>query len=162
MAGALFGLTGGLAVAHALPAPMQDAMSKVGIGEPAHRHARVVVAADTEVDESTTTTGIAEETTTTVVSGETTTTVADGDGDGTHGDEVSAVAKDKTLQGCEHGRAVSAVASGTVNDKPCPHTTTTIAGGESTTTDDVGEDPGPPGNADGNGNSGKAKGNPHN
>ena len=39
-----------------------------------------------------------------------------------HGAEVSAVAHDKTLHGCEHGRAVSSVASGKVNTKPCPHT----------------------------------------
>ncbi len=32
-------LTGGLAVAHALPAPVQDAVSRLGIGRPASRHA---------------------------------------------------------------------------------------------------------------------------
>jgi hypothetical protein len=30
--------TGGLATAHALPAPMQDAISRLGIGRPAHSH----------------------------------------------------------------------------------------------------------------------------
>jgi hypothetical protein len=37
-----------------------------------------------------------------------------------HGAEVSAVAHDDSTHGCEHGRAVSSVASGRTKDKPCP------------------------------------------
>jgi hypothetical protein len=37
-AAVVIGATGGLATAHALPAPMQDAISRLGIGRPAHSH----------------------------------------------------------------------------------------------------------------------------
>jgi hypothetical protein len=83
----VFGLTSGLAVANALPGPVQDAMAKVGIGEPSN-----------------------------------------------HGKAVSEIARDKSLHGCEHGRAVSAAAWGKTKDKPCRTTSTTTAGETTTTT----------------------------
>ncbi len=71
--------TGGLAAAHALPAPMQDAVSKLGVGQPAHE------AGTTEVQSTTTepSTREAGDTTSTTVASpdnpnDTSTTVADG------------------------------------------------------------------------------------
>jgi hypothetical protein len=51
---AVIAATGGLAVANALPAPLQDAASNLGIGAPAHHASRYLTAE--VVDESTTTT----------------------------------------------------------------------------------------------------------
>lgn len=110
---AMFAATSGLAVANALPAPVQDVTSHLGIGAPAHHHDT----ASTAGDETTTT---IEETTTTVESPTTTepdetkppaapaptTEVHDN-----HGSEVSTVAHDHSVTGCEHGAAVSKVAS---------------------------------------------------
>jgi hypothetical protein len=109
--------TGGLAVAGALPAPVQSAFSRaaseIGVHVPGddHSSAAVVVEAPT----STTT-----DEPTTVAPPENTTVVPE-----RHGDVVSGVAHSTDVQGCDHGRAVSAVASGKTNTKPCPHTTTT-------------------------------------
>ena len=136
--------TGGLAVAGALPAPVQDAVSNtadnVGVEVPQGDDATAPPDAmdatttpgddDAAVDEPTT---VADETDDEATDDEATDDDAtdddatDDEGDGAthpdnHGAEVSAVARDKTLHGCEHGRAVSSVASGKVKTKPCPHT----------------------------------------
>jgi len=60
-AAAVFAATGGLAVAHALPASMQDAAAAVGIGTPAH-HAHSADAVSVSPDDPTTTT-VSESTT---------------------------------------------------------------------------------------------------
>jgi hypothetical protein len=60
---AVVAATGGLAVAHALPAPMQDAASDVGIGAPAHHGHHADDILQVTPDDSTTTT-IEQETTT--------------------------------------------------------------------------------------------------
>jgi hypothetical protein len=151
---AVFAATGGLAMASALPAPIQDAVSHLGVGAPAH-HGHSSHSSGADADETTSTTVSSEPTdeTTTVPDGSTSTTVAREHPDN-HGGEVSAVAHDDSLEGCEHGQAVAAVASngkaqGKSEDKPCPSTTsTTLADGTTTTTvagneggDDQGEDP---------------------
>jgi hypothetical protein len=116
-----FGLASGLAVADALPGPVQNAMAKVGIGdEKKSAHAGKPVG-----DPDSTTTPSEDQvdgSSTTTLPGATTTTAPT---PANHGSEVSGVARDKQLQGCEHGRAVSGVASGKVNPKPCPTSTTT-------------------------------------
>ena len=68
-----------------------------------------------------------------------------------HGAEVSAVAQDHTVVGCEHGRAVSAVAAGQTNEQPCPPTspppttaTTTTTTAEVVDGDEAGPPPGLP------------------
>jgi hypothetical protein len=122
--------TGGLAAASALPAPVQsafaDVAAQVGVDLPSGGDADAP--AITDPDPTTTTT---EPTTSTTEPAdadeppETTTPTGDPDGAGepearNHGAEVSAVAHDDSVHGCEHGRAVSSVASGRPNDKPCP------------------------------------------
>ena len=106
---AVVAATSGLAVAGALPAPVQDAVSHIGVGNP-HSHGKH--------DKNN--------------NGHTTTTNGNGSSPTTkdnHGADVSKVAHDPSLEGCEHGRAVSAVASdGKSQDKPCPTTTTTAPG----------------------------------
>jgi cell division protein FtsN len=128
--------TGGLAVAGALPAPVQDAVSSTadGVGIDVPQGDAATPPSDAADD---TTTTVADETDDESADDEsaddesaddesTDDESADDEGDeathpDNHGAEVSAVARDKTLHGCEHGRAVSSVASGTVNTKPCPH-----------------------------------------
>ena len=128
--------TGGLAVAGALPAPVQHVVSSAadGVGVDVPQGDDATPPTD-PVDDTSPTTAVDESTTTV----DEPTTVADGTDESAddesadsadegathsdnHGAEVSAVARDKTLHGCEHGRAVSSVASGKVNTKPCPHT----------------------------------------
>lgn len=143
--GVLLLATGGLAAAGALPGVVQDAVSgaagTVGVDLPGGDDEPALG------DETTSTTG---ESTTTSTTAESTapTSEEDEDGDGdrpdNHGAVVSAVAQDESLHGCEHGRAVSSVASGKVNDKPCPDpdgdgeestsTTTTTPGSEEPST----------------------------
>jgi hypothetical protein len=113
--------TGGLAVANALPAPMQDALSHLGIGAPANAgHVSI------RVDEATTTTVATTASTTP------TTEARDN-----HGSVVSPVAHDHS-DGCSHGADVSQVASGgrthngppnSTSSRPCETTTTTIGSG---------------------------------
>jgi hypothetical protein len=126
---AAFAATGGLAVAGALPAPVQDAVSHIGVGEPAHHgkhHTAHTTAAD---DESTTTTTAVPGST--PPSDETSTTVEPRN----HGEEVSGVAHDDSNEGCEHGHAVAAVASGGKSQgNPCPTTSTTVGDGTTPTT----------------------------
>jgi hypothetical protein len=109
---AAFAATGGLAVAGALPPPVQNALSSAAsdIGVPdvptdaSHSSSPVVVLTST--------------TTTTQVPN----TLAPGTTSGTasrHGATVSAVAR-SAPKGCAHGRAVSAAASGKTNPRPCP------------------------------------------
>jgi hypothetical protein len=127
--------TGGLAVAGALPAPIQHVVSSAADGVDVPQGDDATPANDPVDDTSTT--AATDESTATTVNEPTTTGDAPDEADddsstdsegGTsshpenHGAEVSAVAHDKTLHGCEHGRAVSRVASGKVNTKPCPHT----------------------------------------
>ena len=127
-AAAVVAVTGGLAVAGALPAPVQDAVSHIGLGPSRDAHSDK----DADADAGKTSVAVAKRTTTTAVHGSSTTvptsttptTHADN-----HGAEVSEVAHNHDLTGCEHGRAVSAVASNCkAQDKPCPTTTTTVAG----------------------------------
>ena len=130
---AVVAATGGLAVAGALPAPMQDAMSHIGVGSSSH-HSK----SGSEVSP-----GDNETTTTMVGSGETTTEPGDDSTTPTsenHGDEVNGVAHDGT--GCEHGQAVAAVASDGRSQHPdCPTTPTSIgdhkSGEDSTETPDT-------------------------
>jgi hypothetical protein len=84
--------TGGLAVANALPAPLQDTMSHLGIGAPAGRS-----------NSSPT----VEQTTTTVAAGADAPAIDSATG---HGSLVSGIAHDRT-DGCNHGGDVSRVAS---------------------------------------------------
>jgi hypothetical protein len=137
-AAALF-VTGGLAVAGALPGRAQDVLaevaSRVGIDLPASNG---LGRSDTGHDAPDR-----------VPPGRPTSTTSDTIEDGApsagpgsrpvpgaapsaphpdnHGGDVSDVATDDSTQGCEHGRAVSEVASGRANDKPCPSSPTTTA-----------------------------------
>jgi len=144
---AVVAATGGLAMASALPAPMQDAVSHLGVGAPAHHsHAQSTVdvsPADTETTTSVDPTATTEpELEPTTVPGDTpSTTVESGDN---HGDAVSSVAHDDNNDGCEHGRAVSNVASGgAAQGQPCPTTSTTVGDGTTppTIADDSGDGP---------------------
>jgi hypothetical protein len=118
--------TSGLAVAGALPGPVQHAVSRaasgLGVHVPDQHHgsgqSRVIVAVS---DDSTTTDGNGS----TTVPGNSSTPPA-----GTHGAEVSAVAHDSSTTGCEHGAAVASVASGETKAPACVKSSTTT-----TTTD---------------------------
>ncbi len=104
-------------------------MSHIGVGKPAHHShdGAGVTAADVDDSTSTTTAG---DSTTTVPESTTSTTAARKDN---HGAEVSDVAHDRDLEGCEHGHAVAAVASrGKSQGKPCATTPTTVAGDDGT------------------------------
>ena len=130
---AMFAATGGLAVAHALPAPVQDAASHLGIGAPAH-HDDSVSKAD---DETTTTV----ESPTTTEPGDTNAPAAPKpktDTHDNHGSEVSKVAHDPSASGCEHGVAVSKVASDgrSHNDGSCDTATSVPDGTPRATHDD--------------------------
>jgi len=131
--GVLLLATGGLAAAGVLPGGVQDAVSRAagtfgvdlpdGDDEPAPG------------DDTTTTTD--ESTTTSTTTGSTTPRSADDEDDArprNHGAVVSEVARDEHLHGCEHGRAVSSVASGKVKDEPCPGPDGDDGGDEATTT----------------------------
>lgn len=127
--------TGGLAMASALPAPMQNAVSHLGVGAPAHHghgHGTQSVGdkSDNALDDSTTTTTDASSSSSTSIPAVTTTSAP-----ANHGGTVSAVAHSTDATGCEHGRAVSAVASdGKASTKACPSMTTTTTVDETTTT----------------------------
>jgi hypothetical protein len=132
--------TGGLAAASALPAPVQSAVSDVadhlGVSLPSADDPSPHVADDAGTPSTTDPSGTTDPTDPTEVTDPPATTTpsteapdrdpeddepeADDAPAANHGAEVSAVAHDDSNQGCEHGRAVSAVASGRVNDKPCP------------------------------------------
>jgi hypothetical protein len=147
---ALFAATGGLAVAHALPAPVQDAVSHVGVGSPAHHsNKHSAISRETAAEDSTTTT--VDSTTTvpdaTTVPGVTSPTTSEPRDN--HGAAVSDVAHEK---GCDHGAAVSNVASdgksrnepeteaeGNDDNGKCV-TTTTIPGATTTTKPDDAND----------------------
>jgi hypothetical protein len=115
IAAAMFA-TGGLAVAGALPGPAQnavaDAASTVGVNLPHDTHGGKHhkpfkhQPAGTPGASST--------------APHATSPPTPGSSSADHGSQVSTVAKDKSTHGCEHGRTVSAVASGEPNDKPCP------------------------------------------
>jgi hypothetical protein len=118
---ALLAATGGLAVAHALPGPVQNAVSDLGIGAPANHKSRA-----TSTPDSTTTLG---PTTTTVATNPTPTTA-------NHGAVVSGVAHDHSITGCDHGAAVSNVASDgrSQDNAQRPSTATTHSASCSTST----------------------------
>jgi hypothetical protein len=118
---AMFAATGSLAVANALPAPMQNVAAHLGVGAPAQNDETASPA-----DEESTTTTEADEPTDPAEP--TPTTVEPKDN---HGSEVAAVAHDDSVSGCEHGAAVSKVASDgrSHNDGSCDDTSTTIPDG---------------------------------
>jgi hypothetical protein len=120
--------TSGLAVAGALPGPMQHAVSRaageLGVHVPdsdqGSAQPRVFVGApdSTTTDPNATTTSEPEGSTHTP--------------GGTHGAEVSAVAHDPSTTGCEHGAAVASVASDKTKAPAClksSSTTTTTTSG---------------------------------
>jgi hypothetical protein len=134
----------GLAVAGALPGPLQHAVSRaagdLGVHVPDNdghgsSQPRVIV-------------GVSESTTT----GADSSTTEHGDSKtppgGTHGAAVSAVAHDRSLTGCEHGAAVASVASRTTKTPACVKssstTTTTSDLAPVTTTTQPGHGHGPP------------------
>jgi hypothetical protein len=146
--------TSGLAVAGALPGPVQHAVSRaaggLGVHVPDQHHGsgqpRVLV-------------GLPEETTTTAGGTASTTTQPDDDSstppNGTHGAEVSGVAHDPSTTGCAHGAAVAGVASGTAKTPACVKsstttTTTTDLGPVTTTTQPGHQGHGPPATTPGN------------
>jgi hypothetical protein len=134
---AVVAATGGLAVAGALPAPVQDAVSHIGVGRPSHdsgdKHGK------NTKDEHAKNTKAHGSSTTVPGSVTSTTTLKDN-----HGGDVSNVAHDPSVDGCAHGKAVAGVASdGKSQGQPCPTTTT------STT---MPGDNGQPGNGNGNEN----------
>jgi uncharacterized membrane protein YgcG len=107
--------TGGLAAAHALPAPVQDAVSHLGVGSPAHHITEIWT---TGTEESTTTvdqTTTSMEPTTTSVTGDTTSTTIDSDDN--------------------PGETTTTIADGTTTTTIDNGTTTTIANGTTTTAD---------------------------
>jgi hypothetical protein len=123
---ALLAATGGLGIAHALPGPVQDAVSHLGIGSSSHRSPDAP-----EAHDSTTT---VVPTVTSGPAGSTPTTAKASDN---HGDVVSGVAHDHSTTGCEHGAAVSQVSSDGRSQNDALHaaassrscaTSTTIAG----------------------------------
>jgi len=126
---AVLAATGGLAVAGALPRSIQNAVSHaaadIGVHVPGDDHPTASVNVEPPVGSTST------DVPTTVAPPETTTVVPE-----RHGVVVSGVAHDASTHGCEHGRAVSAVASrGKAQTKPCHSTSTTT-----TTTTPVGPD----------------------
>jgi hypothetical protein len=131
-AAAAMAATGGLAVAGALPAPVQHAFSDVGIGSDSPHHSTppnsVGSSTGTETDVTETTLPGDDN------GGETSTSI-----DGNHGSDVSGVAHDGD-QGCEHGAEVSAVASDgrSHNDGSQCETSTTVPGEPTPTTIDEG------------------------
>jgi hypothetical protein len=133
---AVVAATGGLAIAQALPAPVQDAVSHLGVGASSHHSAD----AEPADEESTTSTSSVDPSSTTLPAGPSSTTAPRDN----HGGEVSAVARDHSDDGCNHGAKVSAVASdGRSNNEADPscETSTSIADGSTTTTvkDDEGD-----------------------
>ncbi len=101
---ALFAATGGLAAAHALPAPVQDAVSSLGIGRPAHDKAPH----DVTTEVSTTTIPASTESTI-----DTPTSLPTEDSN--HGADVSNIARTPSSDGCDHGATVSNVADQNAN-----------------------------------------------
>src|SRR5262245_35915262 len=125
--------TGGLAVAGALPAPVQHAIDHISGDDNAPHHDH----------------GVVDDETTTTVEGETTTTVEDNGNENeneneNHGDDVSDAAHDHEGEGCEHGHDVSAVASDGRSNNPCTANPTSP-----TTVEDHGHDGNDQGHNDG-------------
>jgi hypothetical protein len=132
---AVVAATGGLAVAGALPAPVQDAISHVGVGNGAH-HSQKGTHGEPGAGVGETTSTV--DPTATTVPGDTPTTA-----DENHGGDVSDVAHDHSVDGCEHGHAVAQVASdGKSNGQPCNTTSTTIGDGTTPTSEGHGSDHG--------------------
>ncbi len=133
---AVVAATGGLAVAGALPAPVQDAVSHIGVGKSAHdshdKHVKKNKPHDDERTKNTTVNGSS-----TSVPGAVTSTTVHKDN---HGGDVSNVAHDPDLEGCAHGRAVADIASGGKSqNKACPTTGTTVPGDNGQAGDDDGD-----------------------
>jgi hypothetical protein len=121
---ALVAATSGLAVAGALPAPVQDALSHIGIGGrssgSSHNHN-----ANSPAGAADTTTTNVDGATTTAPQNSTPTSDADH-----RGAAVAGVAHDDTTHGCEHGHAVARLGSdGKANGQPCLDTSTTTGTG---------------------------------
>jgi hypothetical protein len=113
---AIVATTGGLAVAGALPAPLQTAFSHAGFPSPPSGPSRQGAVPDTQP-----TTAAVDATTTTV--SETPTS-----GQTNRGLIVSGAAHNDTNRGCTHGHAVAAVASrGKSNGQPCHNPSTSTA-----------------------------------
>ena len=133
-AAAMVAATGGLAVAHALPAPMQDAASEIGIGAPAHHGHHAHDTLRVTADDSTTTTDA--HTTTTVPHHEN--DGIDPTGDNDHGAVAGAHSGDNDAQGeneCEADDRGELEHGGTVTSTtvPCvPTTGTTVPGSHDT------------------------------
>jgi hypothetical protein len=123
-AAAVVAATGGLAVAGALPPPIQNALSQIGLptasSGPSHHHpvdTTPITQPTTAADPTTTTTAAP------------TTTVADAPASGQvgHGRIVAGIAHNHTTQGCAHGHDVGAGASeGKSNGQPCHNTSTNL------------------------------------
>jgi len=180
---AVVAATGGLAIAGALPAPVRDALpgpvrALVPGGGPEEELPLEApgTSTTTDADDPTLPGDVATSTTTDAddadeaartAPGDVTTTTAGTPGGqpDNHGAEVSEVARDPSLQGCERGRAVSEVASGKDKDKPCPATgtppvsTSTSTSTSTTTTTVENGAPAPGAGGDAPGNSGSAPGN---
>jgi hypothetical protein len=115
---AIVAATSGLAVAGALPAPVQNALSHIGVGNPHDPRIKHVTTSKTNHDDKTTKGNGSPKN----VTRSSTTAQTDN-----HGGDVSNDAHDPDLDGCEHGGAVAAVASdGKPQGKHCPATTTTV------------------------------------
>jgi len=118
-AAAIVAATGGLAVAGALPPPIQNALSHVGLPSPSagppHHH-RVDTTPSTQPSTA------ADPTTTTAIDPPAAAGPAD------HGRAVSGVAHNQADRGCGHGHDVAAAAADRKsNGQPCRKTSTGIA-----------------------------------
>jgi hypothetical protein len=132
---AVLAATGGLAVAGALPAPVQNALSVAASDVGVHD-----IPSDNVQHSSGSVVLVAPRTTTTTTPATSSVppSPASTTGAGTtpnHGAIVSTIAH-SAPKGCEHGRAVSAAASGKTDHHPCPqpHASSTSTTSTSTTT----------------------------
>jgi hypothetical protein len=134
--------TGSLAIAGALPGPAQDTAERVA----------AAVGLDIAAEKSSPPHGKSGEdrggprasSTTTPSTDEPEGATPSAGPQDNHGAEVSAVAQDHSVVGCEHGRAVSEVASSLTNDRPCPTTTTSTSTVPTTVTTTAEAEAGPP------------------
>jgi hypothetical protein len=147
--------TSGLAVAGALPAPVQNAFSTVGIGAP-HHHDAGPVETRSEVEGSTISSSIDDSSTSTTVPDEGNTPAAVTHPDN-KGGVVSSEAQSDETRGCEQGHAVAAVASdGKSQGNDCKTTGTVPEGTTPTSISDGSGNGNSGGNGNGNGNGSNA------
>jgi hypothetical protein len=117
-AAAVFAATSGLAVAGALPAPVQHALSDIGIGSRSPRPAHQPV-----TDITPTTTSAPTSTTVAPTARTAPTSTPDTNADDSNG--ASSVAHDHNVSGCQHGHDVANTASnGKAKGQPCDNTST--------------------------------------